>query len=88
MITATAEVLKGDQQIILRFYADGVEPIEPNQYETSVTVDCYGPVGIVKGAVDFENASEKILIGGLELRPYGIKLINYCHHKRWKVLEL
>lgn len=88
MISATAEILKGDQQIILRFYADGVEPIEPNHYETAIIVDCFGPIGIVKGAVDFDNASEKILIGGIELKTYGIELINYRHNKRWKVLEL
>jgi len=88
MISAKAELLKGDQKIIVRFYADGVEPVEPNHFETTVTVDCFGPVGIVKGAIKLDDALEKILIGGRELKPFGIELLNYHHNGRWKVLEV
>jgi hypothetical protein len=88
MITVTAEKLKGDQQIILRFYADGVEPVNPNKFEHSLTLDCFGHIAEAKGAVEFPDAFQKISLGSEKLKSYGIKLINYQHNGRWKVIEV
>lgn len=88
MITVTAEKLTGDQQIILRFYAPGVDPVEPNHFDAAVTVDCFGPVGIVKAALEFDHAAEKILAGGIKLKQFGIMLLNYRHKGKWRVLEV
>jgi len=85
---ATAEVLKGDKVIILRYYPDGIEPVEPNPYDATVTVDCYGPVGIVKSAMEFDDALERISVGGIELKKEGIEVLNYRHHNKMRVIEL
>jgi hypothetical protein len=70
--------------LLLRFYAAGVEPIEPNHFESTMNIVQYGFIGVIKGAVEIGDVGVKAALALAECKRFGIKIFLWKHNMKWR----
>lgn len=71
---------------LVRFYQPGVQPVEPNEFESTVVVSKFGPVGIVKGAVKSNN--KMITHGSAAIKHHGVSILVWRHNLKWNASQV